>query len=241
MPLRPCAIKQRFRWWMLPVVSGADFCCLFWRMQWLEFLDWTVFFLGSTSLEWMKKNCTPKNWYFAKSSAGKKQDAVDNGIDLSSNAFMLIHGWTVPWLGSSVENRWTRWMGRGCGVSPLFFGGQRKYQWTHSSIPRISCFHVAFISSFFEFLHKICSIRWHCRGNKTLTNGCSELNLGTDDFWTCSTVLKFGTWDWQSAQENRLDSTLVHEHLKHEQLHCPAGRFVGRCTNSCHFWSEKWD
>ena len=33
---------------------------------------------------------------FANSPAGKKQDAVDNGIDLSSNAFMLIHGWTVP-------------------------------------------------------------------------------------------------------------------------------------------------
>ena len=26
------------------------------------------------------------------------QDAIENGIDLSSNAFMLIHGWTVSQL-----------------------------------------------------------------------------------------------------------------------------------------------
>lgn len=104
-------------------VQGQTFAgCLFWEDggDWSSWME-PFFFLISTSLKWMKKkNCIPKIWYCANSPAGKKQDAVDNGIDLSSNAFMLIHGWTVPWLGSSVENCSTRWTGRGCGVSWSF-------------------------------------------------------------------------------------------------------------------------
>lgn len=44
--LGPCAIKQRFRWWMLTQGSGADFCWVSFLGGWrgLEFLDWTVFF-----------------------------------------------------------------------------------------------------------------------------------------------------------------------------------------------------